>query len=132
MSKKLKKHVAEKYIESAIVQKEIINRLMERLSFINLSPRKVADLGSGVGLSTESLLKLHPNSEFYMMDYSFKSLNSNILQNKSVNSVCANFKNIPFENNTFEINGIKKLINGIVYKNAITQPKKYNSVLLLE
>jgi len=102
MSKKLKKHVAEKYIESAIVQKEIINRLMERLSFINLSPRKVADLGSGVGLSTESLLKLHPNSEFYMIDYSFKSLNSNILQNKSVNSVCANFKNIPFENNTFD------------------------------
>jgi malonyl-CoA O-methyltransferase len=102
MSKKLKKHVSEKYIESAIVQKEIINRLMERLSFINLSPRKVADLGSGVGLSTESLLKLHPNSEFYMMDYSFKSLNSNILQNKSVNSVCADFKNIPFENNTFD------------------------------
>ena len=58
MSKKLKKHVAEKYIESAIVQKEIINRLMERLSFINLSPRKVADLGSGVGLSTESLILL--------------------------------------------------------------------------
>jgi hypothetical protein len=37
-----------------------------------------------------------------------------------------------FENNTFEIKGIKKLINGIVYKNAIIHPKKYNSVFLLE
>ena len=73
--KKLKKHVAEKYIDSAIVQKEIINRLMQRLSFFNLSPRKVAlILVQGLGLSTESLLKLHPNSEFYMIDYSFKSL----------------------------------------------------------
>jgi hypothetical protein len=37
-----------------------------------------------------------------------------------------------FENKTLEIKGIKKLINGIVYKNAIIQPKKYNSTLLLE
>ena len=37
-----------------------------------------------------------------------------------------------FENNTLEIKGMKKLINGIVYKNAITQPRKYNSALLLE
>ena len=42
------------------------------------------------------------------------------------------FPSMIFENNTLEMKGIKKLTNGIVYKNAIKQPKKYNSVLLVE
>ena len=37
-----------------------------------------------------------------------------------------------FENNTLEMKGTKKLTNGIVYKNEITQPKKYNSTFLVE
>tara|TARA_B100000965_G_C18896040_1_gene458271 strand:- start:31 stop:150 length:120 start_codon:yes stop_codon:yes gene_type:complete len=37
-----------------------------------------------------------------------------------------------FENNTLEMKGIKKLTNGIVYKNAIIHPKKYSSELLIE
>ena len=102
MSKEIIKLFSEKYIDSAVVQKEIIDRLMERLSFINLSPRKVVDIGSGVGLSTKSLLEMHSNSEFYMIDHSHVSLSSNILKNKNVSPVCASFKDIPFEDNTFD------------------------------
>ena len=101
--KKINKHISEKYINSAIVQKEIIDRLIERLSsFINFIPRRVIDLGSGVGLSTKSLLEIYPNAEFIMIDHSSESLSDSILDNKNLSSVCANFKNIPFENSSFD------------------------------
>jgi len=100
--KKINKHISEKYINSAIVQKEIIARLIERLSFINFIPRRVIDLGSGVGLSTKSLLEIYPNAELIMIDHSSESLSDRILDNKNLSSVCANFKNIPFENSSFD------------------------------
>ena len=99
---KIKKSISEKYINSAIVQKEIINRLIERLTFINLIPRRVIDIGSGVGLSTKSLFEIYPKAEFFMVDHSSESLNSNILYDKNILPVCADFKNIPFENSTFD------------------------------
>ena len=102
MKNNCNKSIAEKYIDSAIVQKEIINRLVDRLSFINLSPQKIIDLGAGVGLSTKSLLEHFTKSELFMVDHSFKSLSSNILENKKIYSVCANFTNIPFKDNEFD------------------------------
>jgi malonyl-CoA O-methyltransferase len=99
---KIKKSISEKYINSAVVQKEIINRLIERLTFINLIPRRVIDIGSGVGLSTKSLFEIYPKAEFFMVDHSSESLNSNILYDKNILPVCADFKNIPFENSTFD------------------------------
>ena len=97
----MSKFISKKYVDSAVVQKEIIKRLMDRLSFINFVPRKILDLGSGVGLRTESLMKIHSSAEFFMVDHSFDSLNFNILSDKNVTPVCANFKNIPFEADLF-------------------------------
>ena len=102
MIEKTRKNIAEKYIDSAIVQKEIINRLMQRLSFFNLSQRKVIDIGSGVGLSTKKLIELHNKSDFYMLDSSLKSLEENIIKKKNVFKVCADYTKIPYESNTFD------------------------------
>ena len=102
MIEKIKKNVAKNYIDSAVVQKEIINRLMQRLSFFNLSPRKVIDIGSGVGLSTKKLMELYSKSEFHMLDNSFKSLEENIINENNLFTVCADFTKVPYESNTFD------------------------------
>ena len=85
-----------------LCRKKLLIGLIERLSFINFIPRRVIDLGSGVGLSTKSLLEIYPNAEFIMIDHSSESLSDSILDNKNLSSVCANFKNIPFENSSFD------------------------------
>ena len=92
MNEKIKKNVAKNYIDSAVVQKEIINRLMQRLSFFNLSPRKVIDIGSGVGLSTKKLMEIYSKSEFHMLDNSLKTLEENIINEKPTESKIESFK----------------------------------------
>ena len=97
-----KKIISSNYLESAIVQKEIISRLIKRLSLINISPRKIIDLGAGIGLSTECLLNQYSKSEFYMLDNSLAALKNKIFNNENVFSICGDFKSIPLESNTFD------------------------------
>jgi len=102
MIKKTNNNFAKKYEESAVVQKEIINRLMQRLSIINISPENIIDIGSGIGLGAKNLIELYGNAELYMLDNSFESLNSRIIDKKNLHRICANFKNIPCEDNKFD------------------------------
>ena len=78
MKSKEKKFKSSKYINSAIVQKEIVSRLIERLSFINISPRKVLDVGSGVGLGTSNLIKLYSKTDLFMLDICSSSLSYHV------------------------------------------------------
>ena len=96
------KKLSNMYIESAIVQKEIIYRLMQRLSLINISPQKIIDIGSGIGLGTEKIIQKYANSECYMLDNSLESLKENFVKSSTLKKVCANFKKIPFPNSTFD------------------------------
>jgi len=100
--KNIKKLSSSNYLESAVVQKEIISRLMQRLSLFNISPRKIIDLGAGVGLGTEILSHQYAKSEFYMLDNSLEALRNKIFSKDNVFSICGNFKNIPLESNVFD------------------------------
>jgi len=97
-----KKNLSKKYIDSAIVQKEIIARLMDRLSLINISPKEIIDVGAGVGLGSKEINKIYPEANCFMLDNSIESLNENILIEQNAYKVCANFKKIPFKNNSFD------------------------------
>ena len=61
MINKKNKKFADNYVDSAVVQKEIIKRLIQRLSFINISPERILDIGSGIGLGTENFLNIIHN-----------------------------------------------------------------------
>jgi len=98
-----KKSLSKKYIDSAVVQKEIVARLMDRLSLINISPKKIVDIGAGVGLGSKEIITRYPEANCFMLDNSIESLNENISKDINVYEVCANFKKIPFKNNSFDL-----------------------------
>ena len=102
MINKKNKKFADNYADSAVVQKEIIKRLIQRLSFINISPERILDIGSGIGLGTEKLFEHYSQSEYFMLDKSFQSLNSGYIENENISMVCADFKNICFKDNSFD------------------------------
>ncbi|HEX2667387.1 MAG TPA: malonyl-ACP O-methyltransferase BioC [Gammaproteobacteria bacterium] len=59
---------ARDYDAAAFLQKEVSERLMERLDLTTLAPERVLDLGCGTGRPTRQLLKRYPKAEVIGVD----------------------------------------------------------------
>ena len=56
------------YDEVAILQREIANRLDERLDFIKIHPEKILEIGSGTGYYTDLLSTRYPKTALVALD----------------------------------------------------------------
>ncbi|MBL8522620.1 MAG: malonyl-ACP O-methyltransferase BioC [Betaproteobacteria bacterium] len=56
------------YDEHAFLQREIGDRLFERLQYIKLIPERVLDIGSGTGYATQKLRERFPESSLIALD----------------------------------------------------------------
>ena len=56
------------YDENAFLQREIANRLFERLDYIKLNPARALDLGSGTGYATRKLRDRYLNADIVSLD----------------------------------------------------------------
>jgi len=61
---------AAQYEQSAVLQREVGQRLLQRLELIRLQPRFVVDLGSGTGLQTEALRERYRKARVMALDVS--------------------------------------------------------------
>lgn len=61
-------NAAATYDEHAFLQREIANRLFERLDYIRLNPARILELGSGTGYVTEKLLARNPAAQIIAVD----------------------------------------------------------------
>lgn len=59
---------AAQYEQVAIAQKEIGERLIERLDYLKIQPRYVLDLGCGSGFFSQQLKKRYPNTHIVGLD----------------------------------------------------------------
>jgi len=59
---------AKTYDAAAILQREICNRMLERLQYIKQVPNAVLDVGSGTGYGTRALMKHYPKAEVMALD----------------------------------------------------------------
>jgi malonyl-CoA O-methyltransferase len=56
------------YDEHAVLQKEVGERLLERLDYVRLQPRVVVDVGAGTGLQTAPLAKRYRGARIVALD----------------------------------------------------------------
>ncbi len=56
------------YEDAAILQREVAGRLLERLDFIRIQPRRIADLGAGTGFCIRDLIARYGDSEVIALD----------------------------------------------------------------
>lgn len=56
------------YDAHAVLQREVCDRLLERLDFIALDPARVLDLGAGTGYGLERLRQRYPGAELLALD----------------------------------------------------------------
>lgn len=60
---------AEQYDAVAVLQREIGQRMLERLQYVRLEPKTVLDLGAGTGVDTEQLLKRYRKARVIALDF---------------------------------------------------------------
>lgn len=99
--------VAHQYEENAILQKEVLFRLLERLGDeqkldAKLAPNHIVDLGCGTGWAIPEILKLFPKVKLSALDFSQPMLNQ-IKNSPSVNVFCADVHDLPFADNSVDI-----------------------------
>lgn len=59
---------APQYDEAAFLQREIADRMLDRLQFIRMQPSRILDVGAGTGYCTRYLLNTYPRATVTAMD----------------------------------------------------------------
>lgn len=99
--------IAKQYEENAILQKEVLSRLLERLHDeqildAKLKPINIIDLGCGTGWAIPEILKLFPDAKISALDFSQAMLNE-IDVNNGVEVFCADVHDLPFDDNSVDL-----------------------------
>ncbi len=98
---------AKQYEKNAVLQKEVMSRLLERLEDESnldegFKPQHVLDLGCGTGWAIPELLKLFDHIKVSALDFS-KNMLDQIPQNKHVKTVLSDVHDLPFEDNSMDV-----------------------------
>ena len=65
---------AESYDAAAVLQHEIGRRMLERLDYVKLQPKRILDIGCGTGVASEALLKRYPKAQVIGLDFALPML----------------------------------------------------------
>ena len=60
---------AETYDAAAVLQQEVCSRLLSRLEYIQLDPKRIIDLGTGTGGAVEHLFRLYRKTPVLALDF---------------------------------------------------------------
>lgn len=97
---------AETYDAAAELQNEIGDRLIERMDFIRLQPRRILDLGAGTGRFSAALLQRYRGAEVVALDIAHamlaKARGRGGWLRRGPACVCADGERLPFADDSFE------------------------------
>lgn len=94
------------YQRAAVAQREIGERLFERLSYLTMKPRTVLDLGCGSGFFTQRLKACYPDAHIVGLDVALNMLSVAATQGGTVmpaSWVNADMDALPFQANSFDL-----------------------------
>jgi malonyl-CoA O-methyltransferase len=92
---------AQTYAGASRLETEIGARMLERLDYVKLAPRRVLDAGSGPGRDVRGLAKRFPQAQVIALDFSHRMLRAErgflprLLSRNEKHSLCANFERLP-------------------------------------
>lgn len=85
---------AETYDAFAIVQREVCERLLERLDYIKVEPQMILDIGAGTGQGTQGLALQYPDAHIISMDIAENMLLKNRQKIQTQSSLAEKVKNL--------------------------------------
>jgi malonyl-CoA O-methyltransferase len=109
-------NAAATYDENAFLQREIADRLFERLDYIKLTPRRILELGCGTGYATRKIAARYPDAQIIALDLAEdmcaaalaqqpkKGLISRLMQKSpKTGFVCANAESLPVADESVDL-----------------------------
>ncbi len=109
---------AARYDQSAVLQREVSNRMFERLELIKYMPDRILDAGSGTGYGSRKLAKRYPDSQLLAVDIALGMLQQSRAQNGlqdgglrfwpfrkkgGVQYACVDIEQLPFKDESIDM-----------------------------
>lgn len=97
---------ADSYDAVAVLQREIGARMLERLDYIRLKPRRVLDLGCGTGHALDGLARRFRGAEIVALDFSMRMLGHARRRGHWLNrprAVCADAEALPLADDSVDL-----------------------------
>jgi len=97
---------AASYDRVAVLQREIGQRMLERLGYIRLAPRRVLDLGCGTGLALDGLARRYRRAEIVALDFAPNMLRQARRRGHWLNRprvVCADAERLPLADDSVDL-----------------------------
>lgn len=94
------------YDEAAVLQREVGERLLERLDLVRLQPARVLDIGCGTGVATRALTKRYPRAQVVALDLAPAMLRLTRRRAPLLRKpwgVCADAEALPFRPGSFDL-----------------------------
>lgn len=89
---------ADSYDDSAFLQREVGDRLLERLELIRMQPQRILDLGCGTGKITEALLRKYRRADVTGLDLALSMVQKTRAKGswrRKVSGICADVAQLP-------------------------------------
>ena len=95
---------AHSYDVAAVLQREVCNRMLERLDYVKLQPRRILDAGSGTGWGGRKLGERYPQAELVELDIALGMLEvaqgtanwwQKLFSGRRQRYVCADIESLP-------------------------------------
>lgn len=105
---------AERYDEVAMLQREIGQRMIERLAIVKLQPEVILDIGSGTGVATAELSRRYKKSQMIALDFALPMLQQTRKRSswlRRPRCVCADLEQLPLADQSVDL----------IYSNAAIQ-----------
>lgn len=105
---------AERYDEVALLQREIGQRMLDRLQLVKMQPEVILDVGAGTGVATESLMRRYKKAQVLALDFAYPMLEQTRKRGSFLRKprcVCADLDFIPLEDGSVDL----------IYSNAAIQ-----------
>lgn len=100
------------YDESAVLQREVCTRMLERLDYIKMKPASLLDAGSGTGWGGRQLAEKYPDAQVISLDIAIGMLQAahgraawwqKLFGGKRQLPVCADVEALPLASNSLEM-----------------------------
>ncbi|MFZ1344146.1 malonyl-ACP O-methyltransferase BioC [Thiothrix eikelboomii] len=97
---------AQTYDEAAVLQREIGQRLIERLDYVRLAPARILDLGCGTGAISQQLFSRYPHAEVIGVDLALAMVttaSTRLLDQPQFHGVNADVQQLPLQADCAEL-----------------------------